>query len=120
MEVSLVSSFMPGIKHPLLMLNGHQGSAKTTAARILKTLVDPSAVDVGPLPKTVAEIAQLLSHQYFTIFDNLSEIKPAVSDLLCQAAVAQAQGDRIDTAELQDSCPLGARCENKPYNDQFD
>lgn len=85
MEVCLVSSFMPGIKHPLLMLNGHQGSAKTTAARILKKLVDPSAVDVGPLPKTVAEIAQLLSHQHFTVFDNLSEIKPAVSDLLCQA-----------------------------------
>ena len=85
MEVCLVSSFMPGIKHPLLMLNGHQGSAKTTAARILKKLVDPSAVDVGPLPKTVAEIAQLLSHPHFTVFDNLSEIKPAVSDLLCQA-----------------------------------
>ena len=85
MEVSLVSSFMPGIKHPLLMLNGHQGSAKTTAARILKALVDPSAVDVGPIPKTIAETAQLLSHQHFTVFDNLSEIKPAVSNLLCQA-----------------------------------
>ena len=85
MEVCFVSSFMPGIKHPLLMLNGHQGSAKTTAARILKTLVDPSVVDVGPLPKTIPEIAQLLSHQYFTVFDNLSEIKPVVSDLLCQA-----------------------------------
>lgn len=84
-EVYIVVSFFPGVRCPLLVLNGHQGSAKTTAARVIQKLLDPSAADIVPIPDKAKEIAQLLAHHRFVGFDNLTEIKSRVSDLLCQA-----------------------------------
>ena len=38
----LVGAFQPGGPYPLLALHGEQGSAKTTTANILRSLIDPS------------------------------------------------------------------------------
>ena len=109
-EVYLVSCFFPDIKYPMIALNGHQGSAKTTGARIVQKLLDPSSVDVGPIPKSPAEIAQLLSHHHFICFDNLSNIKTGVSDLLCQAVTGgtfkkrRLYTDEEDVILRMDSC----------------
>ena len=46
-EVYIVVSFFPGVRCPLLVLNGHQGSAKTTTARVIQKLLDPSAADIA-------------------------------------------------------------------------
>ena len=85
-EVWLVSNFLPNIDHPIAAISGPAGSVKTTTAEIIKSTTDPStAIDIGPFPNSETELAQLLSHNYMTVFDNLTQIKPNYSDLLCQA-----------------------------------
>lgn len=82
----IISCFVPDIAHPILILQGSQGSAKTTAARLIKCLVDPSRINVSSLPRSNDDIVLQLSNEYLTVYDNLSAVKSDVANLFCQVA----------------------------------
>ena len=42
----LVAAFSPGGPYPVLVVNGEQGSAKTTLCRLLRRIVDPNLAEV--------------------------------------------------------------------------
>lgn len=83
--VYIVSLFIPPMVHPVLILYGGQGTAKSTASRFIKLLVDPSIIEMNSLSGSLADIAQFISHNYLCVFDNLDKITSRQSDLLCQA-----------------------------------
>lgn len=83
--VWLISSFIPDFPHPILYFHGPQGSAKTTASKILRALIDPSRIEVADFPKNAVELVQMLSHHWCLIFDNVTYISHDLSDLLCRA-----------------------------------
>jgi hypothetical protein len=82
--VWLIFAFIPENPHPILTLYGAQGSAKTTAFRMLKALIDPSQIDTLSLSDSQREMVQIASHHYFVPFDNLSHLTFDYSDLLCR------------------------------------
>ena len=47
----LVMAFNPRGPYPILVLNGEQGSAKSTAARLLRSIVDPSQAPLRSPPR---------------------------------------------------------------------
>lgn len=81
----LVTALLADIPRPALILHGAQGSAKTTAARMCRALLDPSAIVSVSLRRDDGELAQVLDHHASPLFDNLSGIGAAQADLLCQA-----------------------------------
>jgi len=83
--VYIVSCFIPGFPHPALFVHGTQGTAKSSLAKILKTVIDPSATETSEMPKSLPELLQLLSHHWFINFDNLSRLSQERSDILCKA-----------------------------------
>ncbi len=94
--VYLVSCFLPGIPHPVPLLYGPQGAAKTTIARMLRCLVDPSSMGTLSFPTTLTELAQQLSHHWFAFFDNVTGFPGWASDALCRAVT----GDGFSKREL--------------------
>ena len=83
--VFTITAFIPGFPHPLLVLHGPQGAGKTTPMRVIKKLVDPSAVQGMSLPTDTKEFVQLASHHTFLFFDNLSGLSRKMSDSLARA-----------------------------------
>ena len=84
-EVYLISLFLlANLPKPIMNPYGSKGSGKTTYQEMLKQVVDPSGVLTTSFPNTLPELAQVISHQYLTIFDNVSEIKELTSDLALQ------------------------------------
>jgi len=81
---SLVSKFIPGFPHPIDLFHGSQGSAKTTIAKIVKDLVDPSAIEILSPTDDPREFIQLASHHWLISFDNLSRVSAQLSDALCR------------------------------------
>ena len=47
----LVAALRPSGPYPLLVLNGEQGSAKSTTARICKSLIVPNTAPLRPEPR---------------------------------------------------------------------
>ncbi len=83
--VSLISYFIPGFPHPITVVFGAQGSAKSTLSKLLRQIIDPSSIEVASLPDKHKELVQALAHHYFLFFDNVSHISESTSDTLCKA-----------------------------------
>lgn len=83
--VFLVSCFIPGFAHVILVVFGSQGSAKTTLAKLLRRIVDPSMIEVASMPDAPKELIQALAHHAFLFFDNVSHVSEVISDILCKA-----------------------------------
>lgn len=90
----LVVSLVPDIPRAILVPWGPQGSAKSTLTRILRALIDPSAVPMPRFPRGEAEMAQVLDHHAAPFFDNVSGLSPRVSDTLCRAVTGDGFSKR--------------------------
>lgn len=85
LKVFMISAFIPGFPHPILLIDGEAGSSKTTLSVILKKLIDPSSIESLSMPTTQSDLLLNLDHHYFIPFDNMSGIKQSISDNLCKA-----------------------------------
>ena len=96
LEVMIVSSFIPDFPHPIGVIYGPQGSAKSTFQHLKKRLVDPSQIETLPPPKNLAELSQIASHHWVILFDNLSYMPEWLSDAFCRICT----GDSFSKREL--------------------
>lgn len=82
----LVASLMPDMPHPILSLSGEQGTGKSTAARILVSIVDPSTVPLRKPPRDLESWTTAAMGSHVVAVDNISTITDWFSDALCRAA----------------------------------
>lgn len=83
--VFLVSCFIPGFPHVMSVIFGPQGASKSTLARFIRMVIDPSRIDLASFPNSSKELIQVLAHNHFLFFDNVSYISEDQSDTLCKA-----------------------------------
>lgn len=94
--VYVVAAFIPDFPHALLIFHGPQGAGKTTPMKVMKELIDPSALSGVSEPKNKDELVQMLSHHCFLFLDNLSKVPEWLSDALARAVT----GDSLAKREL--------------------
>lgn len=82
----LLDSLRPNTNYPILLLEGEQGSAKSTTQRLLKQLLDPSAGTLRTAPKNVQDMFVAAGNDYLLSFNNLSFLSADQQDALCNMA----------------------------------
>ncbi len=82
----LVMAFNPRGPYPVLVLNGEQGSAKSTAARLLRSIVDPNEAPLRSPPREERDLLVAARNSWVVAFDNLSNVREWLSDALCRIA----------------------------------
>jgi hypothetical protein len=80
--------------YAILVINGEPGAAKTSTARTLKNLIDPSKMPVRRLPKTEEDLLVAAKNEHVICFDNLSGISKDMSDSLCSLSTGTGMGKR--------------------------
>lgn len=80
----LVGAFKPGGPYPILIINGEQGSAKSTTTRLLRRIVDPHARDMREPPSGNRDLVAAVKNAYVLAIDNVSSIQNSLSDSLCR------------------------------------
>jgi len=96
-------SLSPWGPYPVLVLQGEQGSAKSTTVRVLRALVDPAVEPLRVLPKNERDLAKAAGNAWVLAFDNLSGIPDRLSDALCRLATGGGFATRqlyIDDEEI--------------------
>jgi hypothetical protein len=81
----LVSAFMPNIPHPPLMLGGQHGAGKSTMARVIGSVIDPSTAPLRSQPRDAEAWAMAAAGSWLVAIDNVSRIPGWWSDALCRA-----------------------------------
>lgn len=79
----LVGSLFEG-PYPVLGLYGQHGAAKSTTARMLREVVDPSIAGMRAEPREVRDLAIAASRGWIVSYDNLSKVQSWLSDALCR------------------------------------
>ena len=68
----LLASLRDTGPYPVLVLTGEQGSAKSTAARLLRSLVDPARPPTRGMPRDERDAVIAARRRHVLVFDNLS------------------------------------------------
>ncbi|MCZ6653515.1 MAG: hypothetical protein O7D91_10875 [Planctomycetota bacterium] len=92
----LLGTLKPAGPFPILVVNGEQGSCKSSLCRALRSLVDPNISDLRATPRDERDLVISANNGWLVAFDNLSHIRTWLSDALCRLAT----GGGFSTREL--------------------
>jgi hypothetical protein len=96
----LLAALQPAGPYPLLVIEGRSGSGKSTAARFLRALIDPSASPIGHLPPDRRKLLNLAYHARVLAFDHVARVPSSLAPTLSCLATG-------DTFDLHDSAGSG-------------
>lgn len=91
----LVSALSPRAPYPVLVVQGEQGSAKSSLCRVLRDLVDPSEPRAGrSMSGEERDLLVAAKGAHCLFFDNLSGLEPWAADAICRLATGGGFGAR--------------------------
>jgi len=91
----LVAAARPRGPYPILVLQGEQGSAKSTLARVLRAVVDPNTAALRSEPREVRDLMIAATNGWVIALDNLSHLSVGLSDALCRLATGGGFATRV-------------------------
>lgn len=103
---ALCAAPLEDIARPIIGFIGQQGSAKTTAARFFRMLMDPSEPMVNDYRPDKRELSLVFLHNALPVFDNLSTIPLSMSNMLCSAVTGGGISDPGAVYQRRDLCLL--------------
>ncbi len=92
----LLGALRPRGPFPILVLHGEQGAAKSTTARVLRSLTDPNTTPLRSEPRELRDVMIAATNSWAQVFDNLSHLPLWLSDAFCRLAT----GGGFATREL--------------------
>lgn len=82
----MLSALYPEGPRPVLQLLGEQGSAKSSLARLVRSLVDPNLLPLRAAPRDEGDLLIAARNSSVIAYDNLSSMPRWLSDALCRLA----------------------------------
>ena len=79
-----LAAFLDHGPYPVLAFASEQGSAKSTASKILRALIDPNTAPLRALPRNDRELFISATNAHLLVYDNVSGLQPWLSDTLCR------------------------------------
>ncbi|BDG61532.1 hypothetical protein [Caldinitratiruptor microaerophilus] len=90
----LVGALRPSGPYPVLILQGEQGSGKSTTARLVRRMIDPAVADLRTVPRDERDLMIAARNGWVVGYDNLSGLPVWLSDALCRVATGGGFGTR--------------------------
>jgi hypothetical protein len=90
----LVAAIPPGFPLPILVAKGEQGSGKSTACRVISSLIDPRTSALRGVPREVRDLTAAARNSWLVCFDNLSRLPEDLADAACRLATGGGFGGR--------------------------
>ena len=90
----LVSALRPALPCPILVAKGEQGAGKSTACRVISSLIDPRTSALRGAPREVRDLVAAARNSWLVCFDNLSHLPNDLADAACRLATGGGFGGR--------------------------
>jgi hypothetical protein len=82
----VTAALRPVGPHPILVITGEQGAAKTTMLRVCRRLIDPNASPVRAQPKELRDLMIAARKSWLMAYDNITTLPTWLSNGLCGLA----------------------------------
>jgi hypothetical protein len=82
----LTAALTPVGPHPILVVTGEQGAAKSTMLRVCRRLIDPNASPVRTQPKELRDLMIAARKSWLMAYDNITTLPAWLSNGLCGLA----------------------------------
>ncbi|MCC7168320.1 MAG: hypothetical protein IT565_12195, partial [Rhodospirillales bacterium] len=90
----LLACFRPRGPYPILVINGEQGSSKSTLARLARMLIDPNKSDIRAEPRDDRDLLISAKNNWAVVLDNMSSVPAWLSDGLCRLSTGGGSSTR--------------------------
>ena len=90
----LVATLRPSLPCPILVIKGEQGAGKSTACRVITSLIDPRTSALRGVPREVRDLTAAARNSWLVCFDNLSRLPEDLADAACRLATGGGFGGR--------------------------
>lgn len=98
----LLAAYRPSGPYPVLVIRAEQGAAKTSAARVLRRLIDPArSLEIG-VPKDQEGLLVAAHHHHIVSLDNVSSLPNWLSDDLSRLATGSGVALRVKYSTLDE------------------
>jgi hypothetical protein len=81
--------------YAVIVFQGEQGAAKSTAARVIRAIVDPNTAPLRRKPRSDHDLAIAANNSWVLNFDNLSALPQWLSDAICTLATGGGFSARL-------------------------
>jgi hypothetical protein len=81
----IITLFVPEIAHPILLLKGVKGAAKSILQTEVKRIIDPSELELLILNNKEENFIINLAHNYYNAYDNVRKLPEWLSSDICAA-----------------------------------
>lgn len=98
----LVMALRPRGPFPIMVVNGEQGSAKSTFSRVLRKLIDPNAADLRAAPRDERDLLIAAKNGWIPAFDNLSAVNADLSDQICRISTGGGFSKRANYTDTDE------------------
>lgn len=95
----LVQALNPEGPYPILVINGEQGTAKSTLSRLLRALIDPNMAPLRSSPRSDRDLAIQCTNSWIQVIENVSYIPEWLSNALCRLST----GGGFSTRQLYEN-----------------
>jgi hypothetical protein len=99
----IIACGRPSGPYPILCIQGEQGSAKSTACRLIRELIDPSSTPLRQTPRESRDLMISAINSWVLAFDNMSNIPLWLSDLLCRLATGGGMSVRTNYEDMDET-----------------
>lgn len=99
----LLECLRPETDYPLIILEGEQGTAKSTTQQYLKTLIDPTVSPLRHAPTDAKDLYIGAASEHILSYNNLSSLNPRLQDALCCLATGGSFNTRALYTDRQES-----------------
>jgi hypothetical protein len=94
---------------PILILNGEQGTGKSTVTRVLRDLVDPNIAPIRSEPRESRDLMISANNGCVCSFDNLSHLPVWLSDALCRLSTGGGFSVRTNYSDDEETLFVAQR-----------
>lgn len=98
----LVGALRPKGPYAIGVINGEQGSAKSTFVRVVRALLDPNKASTRAYPRNEDDFYVAAVNGYVLSFDNVSYLSPRMADALCRLSTGGGFSKRRLYTDLEE------------------
>jgi hypothetical protein len=80
--------------YAVLNITGEEGVAKSTAAKLLRNLIDPNRAPLRGMPQNELDMLVAAENSFVQVYDNASHISGPLSDAICRISTGSGAAKR--------------------------